>query len=54
MNIICCTEKAAQSLERAGLPETGEKLRQDVSHILYLAKKKSSTSSNLTNYEKKV
>ena len=39
MNIICCTEKGAQRLERAGLPENGEKLRQDVSHILYQAKK---------------
>ena len=39
MNIIFCTLKAAQSLERVGLPKNGEKLRQDVSNILYLKKR---------------
>ena len=54
MNIIHQGEIAAQNLERQGLPEKGEKLRQDVSHIITEAKNNPQVNkSNLSKFEQK-
>ena len=48
---MCVTEKTAQNLELAGHPEKGEKLRQDVSNVLYNTIKKNRQQRN--KYRKK-
>ena len=52
MDIMCVTEKTAQNLELAGHPEKGEKLKQDVSNVLYKPKNKKNRQQ-LNKYRKK-